>query len=143
MALISLTKALQLAGRAARGVETSMENLLRHIINGDVPFQGDTVVGSTTGTGSTIEIVLGFVPDHVMIFNDTDRDIFHEWWKGMTDGYAIEHKGAAAGTNFQVITSGGISELDSGGSKGFKILQTVSEDGKTLRYKAVRNKITT
>lgn len=101
--------------------------------------QANPVIGSTTGTGSTIEIVLGFVPDKVVVFNATDRDVFHTWYRSFTDGYALEHKAAASATNFQLLTSGGISKMDSSSGQGFKILQTVSEDGKTLIYEAYRS----
>lgn len=98
----------------------------------------ESKIGSYTGTGAALNIELGFVPDHVVIVNETDGDTRHEWFSGMTDGHALQS--AASGANTK-ITSNGISALTGNAStrEGFTAGTAVSEDTKTFRYVATRN----
>ena len=100
----------------------------------------DTVVGSYVGTGAAIELQLGFIPDHIRIWNETDGDETYEWFSGMTAGHALKTANSAS-TQLTKITANGISTLagDYAKKKGLTIGSAVSENGKTFRYVATRN----
>lgn len=96
--------------------------------------------GSYAGTGAAINIQLGWNPDYVRIWNETDGDETYEWFKGMTNGHALKSANNAS-TQFSKITSNGISAYDGvagGAKKGFSIGSAVSESGKTFRWAAFR-----
>lgn len=138
MRFMTLATARALAGRAAQNMRTSMESLLRALIDGEIPFQGDVVVGSFAGTGATTVLDLGFVPDHATFLNDTDRNIRTIWFNGMTAGTAIQE---GVYTNFHAVANT-VDTLDSNGVKGLTLYSAVSQNGKVIRYTATRNKIT-
>ena len=94
-------------------------------------------IGAFVGTAAALTISLGFVPDHVEIVNETDGDATWQWFKGMTDGHALQE--VAAGTKSK-ITANGVSEFAGDGSTpaGFTIGTALSESGKTFRYIATR-----
>lgn len=98
---------------------------------------GKVKVGTVEGTGSAINIQLGWIPDYVKVINTEDRDVVHEWFNGMTDGHAIKTTTAVAS-----LTSNGISAYQGvrgSAAKGFTIGTDVSEADKTLHYIAIRN----
>lgn len=97
-------------------------------------------VGSYTGNGAAQNISLGFVPDHIRIWNATDGDTFWEWFKGMAAANALQATNHAS-AQFSLITSNGISAYDGNlsTSPGFTIGTALSEDTKVFRYVAVRN----
>ena len=94
-------------------------------------------VGTYTGTGAAINIQLGFVPDAVLIFNQTDSDIIGIWFNGMTDGTSIDIAAAVAAN-----TDNGISDYlgtEGGNKAGFTAGTDFSENAKVYRYLAFRN----
>lgn len=89
-------------------------------------------VGSLTGTGAIANIELGFIPSAFQIFNITDGDVFHTWFKGMTDGYAFKATNHDT-TQLSTITTGGISDF--AGEAPGKILTgtfAISDGGTTV-----------
>lgn len=102
--------------------------------------------GKVESDGSAENVSLGFIPDYVKVVNETDGDIILEWWKGMTDGHAIQHTqiaddGTSTTNSFEKITSNGISEYDgdSDNGQGFTIGTAIAEADKDLYYVAVRD----
>lgn len=102
--------------------------------------------GLIESDGSAANVSLGFIPDYVKVVNETDGDIILEWWKGMTDGHAIQHTqiaddGTSGNNSFEKITSNGISEYagDTDNAKGFTVGTAIAEADKDLRYVAVRD----
>ncbi len=69
--------------------------------------------GSYTGTGSAVEVKLGFKPRRVEIFNNTDGDDLFIHFEGMSAGDAI--KSAAA---ISKVTTNGISLRNYGFTAG-------------------------
>jgi hypothetical protein len=68
-------------------------------------MQGRPFTGTVVGTGAALNVICGFVPRRVELFNITSRDAL-EWQDTMTAGHAL--KTVAAGTR-TAITTGGIS----------------------------------
>lgn len=102
---------------------------------------GEFKAGSYTGTGAAIDVQLGFTPDYVKIWNETDGDETYEWFSGMTAGHALKSANHAS-AQFSKITSNGISALsptDYTKKKGFSVGTAVSESAKIFRYAAYRN----
>lgn len=92
----------------------------------------DTKIGSYTGTGSAINIICGWVPDRVEIWNYTDGNLMGVWFLGMPDGSAIDIA-AAVGSN----ASGAVSKLDSAAlGAGFTAGTDYSTSAKVYYYKA-------
>ena len=51
-------------------------------------MKGQPVIGTVTGTGAAINVVLGFVPDYVKVWNPNDAgtvDATMEWATGMAN----------------------------------------------------------
>lgn len=96
-------------------------------------------VGSYTGTGAAINLSLGFVPQYLRVWNETDGDICWEWFKGMADGSALQITNHAS-TQVSKITSNGVTayEGSSTAGKGVTIGTALSENSKTFRYVAIR-----
>ncbi len=99
------------------------------------------ITDSVEGTGSAINISLGFVPSYVKCFNYDDAGSAAptmEWWSGMTDGHGLKNT-----TDTQAkVTSGGISEYDgadASAAKGFTIGadSDLNASGETIMYMAV------
>lgn len=93
--------------------------------------------GTVTGTGAAINISCGFVPDHVVVFNDTAGDNL-EYFSSMAAGSA--YKRVAAGTGSK-ITSNGISPFagSTTAAPGFTIgTDGVNANAVTLRWMAAR-----
>lgn len=94
-----------------------------------------TVVGTFTGTGAAVNVVIGFKPDYVRIINVTDRDISHEWFRGiMADGTSVDD-GAALATN----ADNGVSAYAGTTGEGFTAGTDISENGKVYGYVAIRS----
>ena len=95
---------------------------------------GEIATGSYTGTGSSIDIVLGWVPDYVRIINITDGDVTAEWFSGMTDGASVDTAAAVASN-----ASGSVAKLESTTlGYGFSTGADNSESAKVFRYVALR-----
>jgi len=111
----------------------------------------DVVTGTVEGTGSAINISLGFIPNYVKVYNYDDAGALAptvEWWGGMSDGHgvktlSIKDDGSTSNYSSQKITSGGISEYSgatTASSKGFSIGtdSDINVTDETLYYMAVR-----
>ncbi len=97
--------------------------------------------GSYVGTAAAINVQLGWTPDYVKVWNETDGDEIYEWFSGMTAGHALKSTNNAS-TQFSKITSNGVSAYsptDYSAKKGFTVGTAISESGKTFRYFASRN----
>ena len=95
---------------------------------------GGIATGTYTGTGSSINVVLGWVPDYLRIINITDGDVTSEWFAGMTDGTSVDTAAAVASN-----ASGSISKLESDSlGYGFSTGTDNSENGKVFRYLAIK-----
>lgn len=111
----------------------------------------DFLTGTVEGTGSAINISLGFVPRYVKVLNiddagDLDPEI--EWFSPMPDAAGIKKlsiadDGSSSALSREYITSNGISEYDgvaAGATEGF----TIGADGdlnvneETLVWMALR-----
>ena len=98
-----------------------------------------TKTGTYLGTGAALNISLGFVPDHIIIENQTDGDARWEWSTGMAAGSALQTVAAGAKS---LITANGVSAFAGPAAalpKGFTIGSALSEAGKTFRYTAHRS----
>lgn len=99
--------------------------------------KGHFATGTVEGTGSAINVELGFTPAYVKLIN-IDGDATLEWTEDMTDGEG--YKFVAAGTNAQIAT-GGITPYagaEASASKGFTIGtdSDVNASAETLMYVA-------
>lgn len=97
--------------------------------------------GSYAGTGAAVNVSLGFVPDYIRVVNETDGDIAWEWFRGMTDGHALQAANSDL-TQLSKITSNGISAFagaEAVSAVGFTAGSALSENGKTFRYVAMRS----
>ncbi|UWQ30256.1 hypothetical protein [Leisingera sp. M523] len=65
--------------------------------------KGHFATGTVEGTGSAINVELGFTPDYVRLIN-IDGDATLDWTSSMTNGEG--YKTVAAGANAQVGTGG-------------------------------------
>lgn len=95
---------------------------------------GGIAISTYTGTGSAINVAIGFVPDYVRIINITDSDVTAEWFAGMTDGIAVDTAAAVAAN-----ADNGISKLESTSlGFGFIVGTDYSESAKVYRYIALK-----
>lgn len=106
----------------------------------------NTKIGSYTGTGAAITNSIGFVPDHIIIYNATDGDERWEWFAGMADASAlwsrsVTDNATTGNASMSLITTNGVSAYNGSlsAAKGFTIGTALSENGKTFRFKATRN----
>lgn len=90
-------------------------------------------VGLISGNGSTVAVVVGFVPDWIEVINPTEGATVARffWTTGMSEGAAIKQDASSMGTiggrlGFQTVTTAG--------SEGFLIGNTVSVATAQLRY---------
>ena len=94
-------------------------------------------IGTYTGDGSAQNISLGWIPDHVEVWNATDGDAGWTWFNGMADGTAIAHASGPV-----TLASNGITTYagaEGGATEGFTIGTGLSESGDTFYYRATRN----
>jgi len=112
--------------------------------------QGHVAVGSVEGTGSAINVSIGFTPDYVKCFNYDDAGGLFctvEWWTGMTDGHglkttSITDSGTTGKKSSEKITTGGISAYSgttAGNGAGFTIGADadINASAETIFYIAV------
>jgi hypothetical protein len=98
-------------------------------------MKGQIKVGTYTGTGSAINVELGFAPDFVMVWNITDGDVIGLWTSDMTDDTAIDIAAAVAGN-----AAGGISAYAGASAStgaGFTAGADYSESAKVMGYIAL------
>lgn len=87
--------------------------------------------GTYTGTGAAVNVVLGFKPGFVFIYNFTDGDVTFQWSDTMAEGTAVQTDTAVA-----KLASNGISLLDGSTGAGFIAGSSVSESAKVFHYVA-------
>lgn len=100
--------------------------------------------GTQDGTGASIDINLGWIPDYVVVQNWEATDYGRlEFYKGMTDGHAIK---LLTGTDRDLskITSLGITLLGDAAAdtiRGFRIGADtdVNVNGESITWQAWRN----
>lgn len=83
-------------------------------------FKGQIAVGTVEGTGSAINVELGFIPAYVEIINETDPGLY-KWYNTMADAEMLKVTDAVAMT---FPTTNGISAYagtEAGDSAGFTI----------------------
>lgn len=109
-----------------------------------------------TGTGSAINVEVGFVPDYVKVVNAnaaTGEIMALESWKGQSDGDSfattiIADDGSTSDTNYGVEGTNGLSEYDTEviqtsdpitntGFKGFTIPAAFQDASDVLHYIAL------
>lgn len=100
--------------------------------------KGHFKTGTVEGTGSAINMELGFTPSYVRLIN-VDGDASLEWMSTMADGEG--YKTVAAGANAQ-ITTGGITPYagsEGSASVGFTIGADVdvNASGETIHWVAM------
>jgi predicted extracellular nuclease len=98
---------------------------------------GNSYVGTYTGTGAAINLLLGFIPDHIRVINITDGNAGAEWFKA-TPGTTVALAGALS-----KVTSNGINAYAGtvgGNAPGVTLGTTVSVTGKVYHYIASRGK---
>ena len=113
--------------------------------------QGQMAIGSVEGTGSAINVEVGFTPSYVRCFNYDDAGGLAptmEWWQGMTDGHGLKtlksvDNGTTGNASSAKVTSNGISAY--GGATGANGAGfTIGADadlnasGETIFYIAIR-----
>ncbi len=106
-------------------------------------MQPNIVTGTQDGTGASIDIELGFIPDWVMVINTESATMEElQWYRGMADASAVKTvTGTVARTK---ITTLGITPLGDGASdtiRGFRIGADtdVNVSGEALFWMAGRN----
>ncbi len=80
-----------------------------------------------TGTGAAVSVTLGFKPQCVIVWNETDGDVLFIHINGMTAATAIQIDTAVA-----ALGSNGVTLSSSGFSAG----SSMSESAKVFRYLA-------
>jgi len=95
-------------------------------------MKGRPKIGTYVGTGAAINLVLGFVPDKLEIYNGTDRDDFWVWFPNFAAGTAMAFNTAAAPLAANGVTALNSLTLGAGVTLG----TALSEAGKTFNYVA-------
>jgi hypothetical protein len=91
--------------------------------------------GTYTGTGAALNVEVGFEPDYLVIWNETDGDVRGEYINGMTADHAFKIVDSGAGTtDLSKATSNGITLT----SNGFKVGtdSALNENAKSYRWVA-------
>jgi len=81
--------------------------------------------GSFVGTGSAVNVSLGFKPRLIVIYNETDGDVCWIGFDGMADGKCLQ-----IDTAVSFLSSNGLT-LKAG---GFTAGTSLSESGDTMRF---------
>lgn len=100
-----------------------------------------SIFGSKEGTGATINVSIGFIPEKVILKNIDDTSDFPEleWVTGMDAGFGTKR----VGSTFSRLTTLGVSEYagsPASASAGFTIGADtdINVDGETILWEAVR-----
>jgi hypothetical protein len=96
--------------------------------------------GTVEGTGSAINISLGWKPDYVRVWNEDHTNVnVVEWFSTMTDDHGLKNINAGSPSK---ITSGGITPYDGDDttSAGFTIGTDadLNVDSETIHWVAMR-----
>lgn len=94
------------------------------------------VVGTYTGTGAAINVVLGFKPDFVLVTNVTDGDIIATAFRGLNAAGGATEIAAAVVTN---ADNGLTLTYEGTTGEGFTVGTDYSESAKVYGYLAVRS----
>lgn len=92
--------------------------------------------GTYVGTGSAINLSLGFIPAYFKVWNETDGDAMWDWADGMAAGTAIATAAAVAAQGSNGITR--YVGAEGSAAAGVTLGTALSESGKTHRYIAFR-----
>jgi len=93
------------------------------------------VVGTFTGNGAAQNIVIGFIPDFLLITNVTDRDIIGTRFRTIVPNGESIDIAAAVATN----AADGLSDYDGADGQGFTVGTDFSEAAKVYGYVALRS----
>lgn len=100
--------------------------------------KGHYAVGTVEGTGAAINIELGFVPEHVVLYN-VDGLARLEWTDDLGDGFGI--KTITVGTMSKITTLGvsAYAGVEGANSKGFTIGADtdINVSAETINYVAI------
>ncbi len=94
-----------------------------------------TVVGTYTGTGAAINVILGFKPDFLIVINYTDGDIVGLWNRAVHAAGTSTDIGAAAATN----ADNAFTAYAGATGEGFTAGTDFSENAKVYGYFAARS----
>lgn len=94
-----------------------------------------TVVGTYTGTGAAINVILGFKPDFLIVVNYTDGDIIGFWNRAVHAAGTSTDVAAAAATN----AADGFTAYSGTEGEGFTAGTDFSESAKVYGYFAARS----
>ena len=113
--------------------------------------QNEVIIGAVAGTGSAINVSLGFKPRYVKVWNPNDAGSLFpmmEWFEGLTAAYGFKYlkiadNGATGNLSSTLVTSNGISQyagVAGGATEGFTIGADadINAAGETIWYMAVR-----
>lgn len=96
------------------------------------PFESST--GTYTGTAAVVTVTLGYRPQFIKIWNETDGDAVWEAIDGLADDDAYQILDTGAGTtDVSLLAANGITISDS----GFSVGTGISEAAKVFRYFAI------
>lgn len=94
-------------------------------------------VGTYTGTGAAVSVMVGFQPDFIEAMNKSE---LWKWQTPLSSGAAIGFRGATG--SMLCIESKGFAVLvaaDKPSAQGFRAHSSVSQSGNTYYYRAMRN----
>lgn len=100
-------------------------------------MKGQIKTGTYVGNGAAQNIQIGFVPDFLLLVNQTDGDIVTLWFNGFPAATSVDITTAAAtqATNSISVYNG----TPGGNGAGFVAGSNASKNGKTFYYLAVAN----
>lgn len=87
--------------------------------------------GTYVGTGAAVVVQLGFKPVMMLLYNETDGDVFWFAIEGLADGKAMQVTNGDM-TQVSLLASNGLTLTN----QGFTAGTSLSESGKTIRYVA-------
>ena len=94
-------------------------------------------IGTYTGNGSNQSVIIGFAPDKIEAFNNTE---LAKWQSPMSSGAAILIRGATG--SMLRIESLGFAQLTTAEyptGNGFRAGESVNQSGNSYYYEASRN----
>lgn len=95
-----------------------------------------SVSGTYTGTGSAVNIALGFSPSYVVVANTTDGDELFHAWRLANGTYATVEVAAAAATEAAGVSA--YAGASGSASVGITVGTGMSESAKVYYYTAFR-----
>lgn len=91
-------------------------------------------VGTVSGSGGAVSVVIGFVPDWVEVIDSTNSNMRAFWSSGMTAATAIKIDASSMGA----VAANGITQVTTAGSEGFTIGSTLAVSAAQLQYIAYK-----